>query len=493
MLSFLTELHVVDLARRRSRPAVILINDGLIETVGVRTQRIRGARTVGMGGAYALPGFTDAHAHILSYGIQLQRVNLEACDSLDACLARLSEARDRDVVIGVNWDDSTWRQGSIQELDRNLLDRIDRRRPIVMRRVCGHFAVANSAALAMIGSGWRIVDRRNGRLYEDVVLNLNDVFPPDRATRSRAITLAHDRALQLGITSVHEITDLPGFLTYQEQRARMKLRTSLYLTHRSMDALCAAGIRRGFGDAFLSIAGVKLFLDGSVGARTAAVARPYSAHGGRGRLLVTSAALARFLERAEANGLQVMMHAIGDRAIATILSAFARAGIRENRLRHRIEHAEIVNERQLAAIARRGLILCMQPNFVRRWQQPGGLYERQLGAARRIRMNPFRSVRDFHITLAFGSDNMPLGPLFGLAGATQHPDPSQRLDPIEALRAYTVTGHLATFQEHKLGRIAPGFAADMVFLDRDPLAPGGLAAARVLATMVAGRLWRFSR
>ncbi len=417
-------------------------------------------------GGYVIPGFTDAHTHFLAYGIGKQRIDLSDCQSLDECLQKLNANKTGDIIFGVDWDESIWKNGDKQQLDKQSLDRISKTKPVIMRRICGHFAVCNTKALEYIKKNWRIVDRKKGLLYEDAALYLNRIFKPDMKTYEAGFERAMSEALSLGITSIHEITDLNGFEVYQLLRKKLKLRIALYL-QTSIDNVVNAGLHSNLGDDFLKFAGVKIFMDGAVGALTAALKKPYLNSINYGKLLLSCNELGRIIKKAESHSVQLMIHSIGDRATETVLRAFHVSGIRKNTLRHRIEHLEILNDEQIRKIAKLGIIASMQPNFLR-WQVPGNMYERNLGTRYR-EMNCFNKLKKAGIRLIFGSDCMPPGPLYGITLAIKSPFFSTLLTPAEALRFYTETAGYVSFDEDKKGSIEAGRFADFVILTNNPL------------------------
>ena len=222
----------------------------------------------------------------------------------------------------------------------------------------------------------------------------------------------------------------------------------------------------------LMLAGVKTFLDGSLGARTAALSEPYADDvdnpENRGMLLHEAGALEEVIRGAEATGLQVSLHAIGDRAVEAALDAFEAAAGHGNPLRHRIEHLEYATPKQLDRMKDLRVVASMQPNFIVQWSNPGGMNEQRLGPQRAQASEALRDVWSRGIPLAFGSDNMPFGPLYGLQGAVHHPVEDQQLPPMVAMRAYTAGSAWAVHADRWLGTIEPGKAADMAILASDP-------------------------
>ena len=341
--------------------------------------------------------------------------------------------------------------------------------------------------------------RPTGVLKEAAADRARGAVPrPTEAEWARHLAESVARAHALGITGVHDCVEPPEVRAYQELRrqGRLTLRASLMPYAESLDALAAAGFRTGFGDEWLRLGAVKVFADGSLGARTAALFDPYDDEPrAAGGLVRSPKDLTALLARAHAAGFQAAVHAIGDRAIDVVVEAYARVLDREPRRdhRHRIEHLELPSEEVLDRMRDLGLVASMQPNFVARWSGPGGLYERRLGRARLERNNPFREIVRRRIPLAFGSDGMPYGPLAGLAGAVDAPFPAQRIPATAALRAYTAGGAFAGFAESDVGTLAVGKFADFVILTGDPRRDevAGLA---VDATVVGGSaVYRRSR
>jgi predicted amidohydrolase YtcJ len=483
----LANCQAVDFAKGETRRVHINVDrDKIAKVIPGSTRLVRGIRALDLKGRYVIPGFTDSHAHLMAHGIELQRIDLGKCRSADDCLEKLRNHRDRPEIFGVNWDESGWVRGKKEDIDRSALDRINPAKPVIMRRVCGHFAIVNTPALKRIGPKWKIVDRKKGYLYEDAALFLNLIFSPSDEMLEKGLDMAMEEALSLGVTSLHEITNIRNFKMFQSLRSRLRVRVALYTYWEVLDAVIEAGFQSGIGDNYLKFQGIKIFMDGSIGARTAAMTKPYPGTNNSGKLLVDKERLKKMICKAEKNSLQLIIHSLGDRATETVIRAFEELRVKGDRLRHRIEHLEVVSDRQIERIARLGLYASMQPNFTRRWQQPEGLYEQYLGSGYR-KMNPFRKVVAAGIPLVFGSDSMPMGPLFGLTGAIQHPNPSCRLDPARAFGAYTERPAYAVFEEGRIGRIETGMLCDLAVLDRNPLAVSDSSLIKVENVILGGQ------
>jgi predicted amidohydrolase YtcJ len=468
----------------------VLLQDGLIADVFFNNEKIpEHIKKVDMRGYYVMPGFIDSHTHLVSRGIELQRVDLEKCTSLTECLEKLREAdhEDHDIVFGSNWDESRWTHGDVNTVNKTTLDTISSKKPIIMRRICGHFAVVNTRALNRIPHNWEIVDRLNGYLYGDVSLNLNEIFKPSIEMVEKAIDVACTEALALGITSINEVALPYQFRILQrcKERHTLKLRMALYIPHKYFDVIVSHNMPVGSGNNFLTLRGMKIYLDGSIGAKTAAVIKPYQHSRKRGTLLLPMGMVSSLVKRAEDQDIQLMIHAIGDRTIHEVLKVLEKNIRRGNVLRHRLEHIEMVDSVSIKKIAQMNIIASMQPNFVRQWQMPGGLYETSLGVRYR-KMNCFKDLLNAGVRVIFGSDCMPLGPLFGIHGAVTHPSQCGRLTRLEALRLYTTDAAYATFDEEKKGTIEPGRFADLIVLDKNPLTERNLDSIHIIAVFING-------
>jgi predicted amidohydrolase YtcJ len=498
----LEHAHVITLDPSRPRATAVLCRDGLIEAVGdsedLEKMTREGDARFDCGDLTLVPGFIDSHCHFLSMGLSDQRVDLsqvrERAELVLALQLRAGDTREGDWVYGVDFDETGW-EGDRSLPTREMLDElVSDAHPVVARRVCGHIAVANTIALSRIGDEWEDVDRETGLLLEDVVLRLGEVVGVTDEEARGAIALATKRAHEAGVTSVVDMADLRTLRTYREldDRGMLGLRVFCKVQARDVADLTTGDIPPTGDDRMLGLAGVKAFLDGSLGARTAALSQPYSddPHDpeNRGVLLYGPEELEALVRGAEATGLQVSLHAIGDRAVEAALNAFEAAAAPGNPLRHRIEHLEYATPQQLDRMKDLRVVASMQPNFIVQWSGPGGMNEQRMGPERARGSEALRDVWSRGIPLAFGSDNMPFGPLYGLQGAVHHSVEDQQLPPMVALRAYTEGSAWAVHAERWLGTIEEGKAADMVLLDSDPDESMDLRRVHPLATVLAGRL-----
>lgn len=450
-----------------------------------------GERRIDLAGRALVPGLWDSHTHLVHWGLQMVRPRLggarSAAEALEIMAGHHRSAPAGRPLIGEGWDESGWTRPVFPT--RDDLDAIDRSRPLVMRRICGHVAVANSAALARVEPGSQ-VDAVSGLLLEDAAMGLAGVFPPSPGEFDEALEAAQESYLAMGVTGVHDLSTADHLRAFARagSRGTLRMQVASILTRPHLELLAESGLGAGWRRGPLRLLGVKFFADGSLGGRTAALREPYAdAPQSRGLLLLSLEDLAGAVRRAEAAGIPLAVHAIGDRAIDLVLEAFESALPPGGGLPgHRIEHLEMIDAGGIARMKRLGLCASVQPNFVTQWGLPGGLYEARLGVARAEAMNPFRALLDAGVRLIFGSDAMPAGAIPGLAAAVDAPHPMQRLTPEEALAATTREPALAA-GDSEGGVLAPGCRADAVILDRDPTSAARPGSLKVLMTLLGGR------
>jgi len=471
------------------------VNGTRIEKVGAsHPSEVSGGVVIDAKGRIVLPGFIDSHAHLLSWEFDVLMVDFASTSHLDEMISMVREkARQLGPgkwVVGVNWDDS--KVAGIERLNRELLDATDLPNPVFLQRVCGHAAFLNSQALEALCSAPGFagiecnVDRASGIIREDAVHLVRQLVPVERSERIQGVRRAIDEALSLGVTSICEMHALP----YQFEALRdaaSDIEIFVYMDYISGDSfqmleqLEPSGLCRAVG--------LKLVADGSIGARTAAVSRPYAGTEERGVLLLNSDEVAKIAKRALPRGIQLAVHAIGDRAVDAVISAYEDANAKSiPDHRHRLEHLEILPEpldESLGRLRRSGLLASMQPGFIESWGREDGLYGERFGAGW-AKTNAFGPLKRAGIPLCFGSDSMPVGPIYGLRGAVNHPFRDFALSIEDAIDAHTAGAAFAVREENRLGRIKEGMDADLVILDAKRAAQ--VLAARVIATIKAGRI-----
>ncbi|MFC7226536.1 amidohydrolase [Salinirubellus salinus] len=485
----------------------VAVRDGRIVRVGTayEVEFLEGAGTtvVDCGGRVLLPGFVDAHTHMEVVGRRLVHADLGGADSRADAVARLRvEARESDGwVQGYGYDESEW--GETAYLRREELDEVSETRPVVAFREDLHTASVNGIALDILGlsADHPNVQTEDGRptgvLTESAVEVLNEAIAPDVATTRRRVVAARDHAHELGVTAVHDMVrgghvarvyrelDTAGSLV-------LRVRINYWTDH--LDAVSEAGLVTNAGSEFVRTGAIKTFTDGSIGGRTAKVSKPYADaeeegdEDGHGEWVVTPEELREWVDRAEEAGFQFTAHAIGDVAVRETLAAY-RDTAAPDEARHRVEHAEILDEAHVREFAESDVVASVQPNF-HRWAREGGLYESRLGARRTSGTNPLGALAEAGVPLAFGSDSMPLGPLYGVGQAVTAPAAGQRLSVTESLAAYTRGAAYAGFDEGRMGTVEAGTLADLVVLEESPwsVADEAIGDVEVWRTVVDGRV-----
>jgi len=476
------------LAVSGDRILAIGTGDELRPLIGADTE------VIDLDGRFLMPGFIDAHLHLFHVGLSESgwRIDLAGLDR-DGALERLRcavEERWRgEWVIAGGWDESQWRVKDY--LKRADLDRVAPSAPVVAVRMDGHILVANSCAFRWMEEhpieelDLSLVDAANGLLREESCWALLKRIEPDETALREAVIAAAGHCHRHGVTSVHTMTHSRRLPPLEEQREVARLRTTVYVPVDSPFDVGRVGPGGEQTDLWLRIGGAKIFADGSIGARNAAISRPY-VNGGTGKLNWGDEDLRALIELAERAGHPTAIHAIGDRAIEQVLGLHERAGT-SPALRHRIEHFELPGEGHIERTRDAGITVCMQPNFIGNWSGPDSMYVERFGADRDRTSNPLRRVVDAELPLAFGSDGMPVGPLYGLHWAVNAPYPGQRLSVDEALACYTAAPARLAFEENLKGKLDPGMLADLVVLDEDPaLQPGRIDQRVVEMTVVGG-------
>ncbi len=470
--------------------------------------RTHQTKTVNLHGRVVLPGFCDSHIHLLSYGTLLQTLDLSRTRSIEDMKKLVSNAsrqkRKNQWVLGRGWDDEKLLEHRYP--DKHDLDQVTSN-PVFLKRVCGHVAVANSKALLLAhvdsdtpdpDGGVIVKDSKgkpNGVLREHAIELVEKEVPLLVDETRRALVLASRKLAKLGITSLHCIvSDLNELVELRRLKRNGEILQSIYavVPLRLLDQLLDLGITtERNGDGF-RIGGLKLFLDGSLGARTAALNTAYNDDpGSRGMLTMNHRNLERLARKATEAGFQLCIHAIGDRAVELALDVLRSIGSRNcRRLRHRIEHASVATEDSILKMKRLGIIASVQPRFI----YSDSWAKERLGLVRVQYLYPFASLNRAGIVTAAGSD-CPVedpNPFEGVWSAVARPglDQSEALTVSQAIASYSRNAAYASFCEEDRGSLTPGKVADMIVVDRDPFAVGtnALRKTRVVETVIDGRL-----
>ena len=515
------KVHTVDPAKP-SAEAVAVCGETIARvgtTAEVRKLAGAGTRVIDGGGKLMVPGFNDAHVHLISGAEEIIGVDLRPAKNEQEMAERLRQHASKVPkgrwIRGGYWDHEAWPSKALPT--RHLLDAVTPDHPVFVQRLDGHMAVANSLAIKLAAitrdvaapEGGAIVREANGEpagVFKDNAMELiARAIPADTleelVEKARA-ALKH--AASLGVTTIQDMTAAPLHLrAYQALRAAGELTARISsIQNHGIEGLRAAGVATGFGDDWLRIGGIKVFADGSMGSGTAAFFEPYADDTSTsGQLLQSPSELERIIFDADAAGFQLIVHAIGDRANAIVLDAFEKLlndrGPRERRWR--IEHAQVVRDRDKARFKKLGVIASIQPSHCiddMRWA------ERRIGRERSAIAYNFKSFVAAGVRIAFGTDWYvePLNPLLGLYAAVtrQFPDgtpaggwfPEERITMEQAVEYYTLGSAYAEFAEQRKGSISEGKLADFVLLTRDifTISPPEILQTRAALTVVGGKV-----
>lgn len=453
-------------------------------------------------GKLVLPGFNDAHVHFFSGGENLASVQLRAAKSEDDFRRRIAEFAGKQPagrwITGGGWDHENWTPARLPT--RQLIDAASAGHPVFVNRLDGHMALANSQALKLAGITRETPDPPGGTIVRDAAGEPTGVLKDaamDRVDRvipnpsadqiAEAVRAALRYAAEHGVTSVQDMSAAPEILrVYQMLLAHGELtvRISGHQPLAQWERLAAVGLHADFGGEKLHIGGLKGFADGSLGSTTALFFEPYldapDTAGLANSEMIPESKMQNHILGADRAGLQVAIHAIGDKANHMVLGMYEEAerqdGARDRRFR--IEHAQHLRMEDIPRFGKLHVIASMQPYHC---IDDGRWAEKRIGPERAKGTYAFRSLLDSGAVLAFGSDwdVAPMVPLMGIyAAATRrtldgkHPDgwvPEQKITVAEAIRAYTMGSAYASFDEKIKGSIEPGKLADIVVVSDDIL------------------------
>jgi predicted amidohydrolase YtcJ len=540
-----THLRPGDPSPTPARVTAIAIANGKILSAGTDADLLKrkGPKTkvVDLHGAFAMPGFNDAHTHMANAGRQKLAVNLVGVHSLAEMQQRIqafaATARPGTWLLGGGWDHTLWPDGKLPT--RADIDQVTTGHPAIFRRVDEHMAVANSAALAAANITAATPDPAGAKIDRDASGNPTGILreagayalvnskipPPTLEQRRQALTVAIADVLANGVTSVQDNSEWEDFLALEEleHTGKLPLRVAEWLEFSQPVAVLEQ--RRAShptDDLLLHLTQLKGFMDGSLGSRTAALDEPYADDSNNSGLpRYEQSKLSQMASERAAAGFQLGFHAIGDRANDMALNAFGAAEQVANlppsppehgpdahivtrpesgtpppaALRFRVEHAQVLLPADFDRFEKEGVIASMQPSHLltdMKWATS------RIGPERAKYAYAWKTFLDHHVTLAFGTDYPVelINPFRGLYSAitrqneagTMTFQPQEKISLNEAIYAYTQASAFAEFREKEKGRLEPGFLADIIVLDRDITAasPQQLLHTKVLRTIVNG-------
>jgi hypothetical protein len=515
------KIHTVD--RAVPLAEAVAICGERIAAVG-RTDEIRKlagpkTRIIDLAGRLVLPGFNDAHVHLVDGAEEIVGVDLrpakderEFARRLADHAAKLPKGR---WILGGYWDHESWPSKELPT--RQLVDRAVPNHPVFVQRLDGHMAVANSLAISLAGvtkatqspEGGAIVRDGSGEpagVFKDNAMELiaRAIPPPSDDDVRERVRAALKHAASLGVTTIQDMTASATELrAYQALLAAGELTARIYsIQNHGIEGARQTGVTTGFGNDWIRIGGIKLFADGSMGSGTAAFFEPYADDPSTSGLLIQEpAALEKAMFEADRAGFQLIVHAIGDRANAIVLDILEKL-VRERGSRDRrprIEHSQVVRDADKARYRKAGVVASIQPSHCiddMRWA------ETRIGKTRSAIAYDFKSFVDAGAQVAFGTDWYvePLDPMLGLYAAVtrQFPDgtppdgwfPEERLDLSRAIEFYTLGSAYAEFAEDRKGSLAVGKLADLVVLSKDlsSIPAREILTTRPVMTVVGGRV-----
>ena len=516
------KLYTMD-ARRAHATAIAVRGSHILalgDDVSMRGLLKLGGAAIDLRGLCVLPGLIDAHIHFEWTSLGLKNVNAETATLDD--LLRLVEERANSLppgswIRGHGWNQNAWGDGAFPT--RHNLDRVAPDHPVYLTAKSGHAGWANSRALNLAGVSAATPDPPNGAIardasgeptgifFEDAMELISAIIPQATAQQvadamKEAIPLAH----RAGLAGVHDFDGARAFQAWQilKERGELNLRVSKTIPVNLLEHAIALGLRSGFGDDWLRINSVKTFADGALGPRTASMIEPYDGQAdNRGIVVTDKEEMFENVRKASAAGLSSTIHAIGDRANHDVLDVFenVRADEKkrgESRLRHRIEHVQLIHPADAGRLAKLNVVASMQPiHAMSDMRMADRFWGRRSSSA-----YAWRTQLAAGATLAFGSDSPveTFDPLAGIHAAVtrRRADgspgregwyPEQRLTVHEAVYAYTMGSAFAAYEEGRRGSLTPGKLADLVILSRDvfKIDPDEILNAKVVGTLLDGR------
>jgi predicted amidohydrolase YtcJ len=499
-----------------SRVEAVSVRNGRVNSTGSSREILKlkstSIDTLDLQGRVALPGLADSHIHLLGYGMLMRTLNLSSARSIleiQRKIAKVASTRSKDGwILGRGWDQEKLRERRYP--DRSDADIVAN--PVFLRRICGHVGVANSAALTAAGVDENTPDPFGGEVARDLTGKPNGILkeralelvsrsiPKDEKEARQALLVASEKLLAQGITSLHCIVeDSLEFDALRALKSEGKIEQTIYAIL-PLSMLEQIGLSEDLRETWVNgfrVGGIKIFLDGSLGARTAALGDPYHDDPGSSGMLTTSSEqLSSIIMKTRKSGLQLCLHAIGDKAVEmgvkTLKETLGPNECRESR--HRIEHASLVSPDLIRSMANLGLVASVQPRFI----YSDSWAEKRLGPERIRYLYAFKSMLRAGIHLAAGSDSPSDDPSLaeGLWSAVTRPGllSAEQLTASEALSCYTTGAAYASFSESNEGTLEVGKWANMAVMNGDPLecAPEALRKLRVVQTVVHGKVFRWN-
>lgn len=483
----------------------------------------RKTQVIDLKGDLVLPGFVDSHTHFLDGGFSLLSIRLRDVKNREEFVARIRD-KAREIgkgewILSGDWDHLSFHPPDLPR--KEWIDAVTLHNPVCVNRYDGHMVLVNNLALKIAGitketpvpaGGEILKDPEKGEptgILKDAAMNLvrRHIPEPSFKERLKAAEVALRKASEVGVTSIHDMANAENFEVYQELLKANKLtaRLYVYIPITEVELYARLKLKTPFGNNFLRIGGLKGFVDGSLGSSTALFFEPYTDDPERKGLLHShmfpEGIMEQRIMQADKAGLQVAIHAIGDKANNILLDIFERviAQNEERDRRWRIEHTQHLLPEDIERIANFGIIASVQPYHA---LDDGRWAEKKIGRKRCQNIYAFKSLLEKGVILTCGSDwtVAPLSPLSGIYAAVtrqtldgKHPEgwfPEQKISLEEAIRGYTLNGAYAEFSEHLKGSIEKGKLADLVVLNRNifKISPEEIQKTEVKMTIFNGKV-----
>ncbi len=506
----LKNANVITMNKQQPQAQALAIKDGTIIEVGsndeVQALTSKDTKIINLHGKTVVPGLIDTHAHMMALAPTERWIELRDIISIkeiqQKLKAKVQETKKGKWILGRGWDQDRLKEKRYPT--RWDLDKVSPENPVLFKRVCGHIAVANSRALTIAKidkatpvSLGELVDKDpktgepTGILRENAMDTVSDLSEPTDEDQTTACQRACNEAVKVGLTSVHWLTSRPNevqALQQLEKRNQLPLRVYLIIPVEQLSTFKTKKIK----SQFLKLNCAKIFVDGSLGARTAALDQPYADDPStRGILYYSSNELKTLIKTVNDADFQAAVHVIGDQAVDEAVKAFeeivGKSAI--SKRRHRLEHVSVLNPDLIKRIRKLGLMVCIQPHFV----VSDFWVPQRLGPERARWTYPFKSLIESGIPVAASSDTPaePLNPILGIwAAVTRESFPEERISAEKALEVYTVNAAFLSFEEKVKGSIDVGKYADLTVMSQNPLRirPEKIREIKVEMTVVAGRI-----
>jgi len=507
-------IHTLDKKRPYAEAIAIQGNRIMALDEGIKNLNQKSFKKINLRGKTVLPGFIDSHTHFVAFAKSLNLLDLDKCKSLEETIKQLQpfakKKNQGEWILARRWNVNLWKKRILP--DKKILDKISASNPIVIFSKDGHSLWVNSKVLEKAKIDKSTPDPSGGRIERypnsgeptgilrekacDLVFKI--IKEPEEQLLSQLLKEAFKLAHQKGIVGIHDCEDEKALELFEsfQQKNELSLRVFMMIPQKNLNEAIQNGFKTGLGNEYLKIGGVKIFADGALGSRTALMFKPYNLELGNSGVEVNSQKeLLETVKRATKNGLSVAIHAIGDKANHQALNAVEKGNQNEN-LRHRIEHAQVLDPADIRRFAQLEIIASMQPIHCPSDRDMAKKYwgkRSQLAYA-------FKTLLNKGTRLAFGSD-LPLydfDPLKGIYSAVTRKrenqdsswNPKEKISVVQAVQAYTKGAAYAGYEENLKGSLETGKLADMVVLSKDifKVAPNEILKTKVLATLWDGKI-----